>query len=237
MRLLSSVALCLFLFSTTYAQDAVLVFSKTKGYRHKSINVGKPAIMKMGSENKFKVDTTEDASLFTLDNLKKYKTVIFLSTTGDVLDSTQQLAFQQYIRQGGSYVGIHAAADCEYNWPWYNQLCGAYFLAHPKQQNAEVDVVDKKFIATKMLPDVWKRFDEWYSYKNIESGLNVVAKLDEKTYEGGKNGDNHPIAWYREFDGGRTFYTGLGHTDESYSEDLFLQHVLGGIKWAMGRKK
>ncbi len=237
MKILFSVVLSVFCISAAIAEDAILVFSRTKGYRHKSIEAGKVAIVKLGSENKFKVDTTEDAAMFTLDNLKKYKTIIFLSTTGDVLDPTQQTAFEQYIKQGGGYVGVHAAADTEYEWPWYNQLCGAYFLAHPKQQNAEIDVVDKKFIATKMLPDVWKRFDEWYSYKSIESGINVLAKLDEKTYEGGKNGDNHPIAWYREFDGGRTFYTGLGHTDESYKEDLFLQHLLGGIKWTMGRKK
>lgn len=237
MRFLSLLVLGIFFFSAASAQDAVLVFSKTKGYRHKSIEAGKPAIMKLGSENKFRVDTTENAAMFTLDNLKKYKTVVFLSTTGDVLDSVQQIAFQQYIRQGGSFVGIHAAADCEYNWPWYNQLCGAYFLSHPKQQDAEIEVIDKKFIATKMLPDRWKRFDEWYSYKSRSEGITVLAKLDEKTYEGGKNGDNHPIAWYREFDGGRSFYTGLGHTDESYKEDLFLQHMLGGIKWAMGKKR
>lgn len=237
MRLLSLLVSSIFFFSATYAQDAVLVFSKTAGYRHKAIGVGKVAIMKLGNENKFRVDTTEDASVFSLDNLKKYKAVVFLSTTGNVLDSMQQIAFEQYIKQGGGYVGVHAAADTEYNWPWYNQLCGAYFLSHPKQQNAEIEVTDKKFIATKMLPDRWKRFDEWYSYKSIADGINVLAKLDEKTYEGGKNGDNHPIAWYRKFDGGRSFYTGLGHTDESYTEDLFLQHLLGGMKWAMGRRK
>ncbi|GAA4420445.1 hypothetical protein GCM10023187_55710 [Nibrella viscosa] len=193
--------------------------------------------MKLGADNRFRVDTTEDASLFTPEKLRQYKAVIFLSTTGDVLDNTQQTAFEQYIRNGGGYVGIHAAADTEYDWPWYNQLAGAYFLHHPKQQNADIQVVDKKHLSTNMLPDRWKRFDEWYSYKNIIPELHVLAKLDETTYEGGRNGDNHPIAWYREFDGGRSFYTGLGHTDASYSEPLFLQHVLGGIKYAMGRKK
>lgn len=218
------------------AQDALLIFSKTKGYRHASIGAGKRAIMKLGSENGFRTDTTEDASQFTLANLKRYKAVVWLSTTGDVLDSLQQQAFQQYIRQGGGYIGVHAAADTEYGWPWYNQLCGAYFLSHPKQQNADVVVVNKKHPSTKMLPDRWKRFDEWYSYKNIVEGPTVLATLDETTYEGGKNGANHPIAWYRTFDGGRSFYTGGGHTDESYTEPLFLQHLLGGIRWAMGKK-
>lgn len=218
------------------AQDAVLIFSKTKGFRHASIGAGKRAIMKLGNENGFRTDTTEDASQFTLPNLKRYKAVVWLSTTGDVLDSLQQQAFQQYIRQGGGYIGVHAAADTEYGWPWYNQLCGAYFLSHPKQQNADVVVVNKKHPSTKMLPDRWKRFDEWYSYKNIVEGPTVLATLDETTYEGGKNGANHPIAWYRNFDGGRSFYTGGGHTDESYTEPLFLQHLLGGIRWAMGKK-
>ncbi|MEZ0485857.1 ThuA domain-containing protein [Fibrella aquatica] len=222
---------------SSYAQDAVLVFSRTKGYRHASIGAGKVALMKMGQDNKFRVDTTEDASAFTYDNLKKYKAVIFLSTTGNVLDTLQQDAFEKYIKKGGGYVGIHAAADTEYNWPWYNQLCGAYFLSHPKQQNAEVEVIDKKHPSTKGLPDRWKRFDEWYSYKKIVDGPTVLAKLDEKTYTGGANGDNHPIAWYRKFDGGRSFYTGMGHTDEAFVEPLFVEHLLGGIRWTMGKAK
>ena len=220
----------------TFAQDAVLVFSSTKGFRHASIGAGKTALMKMGQANGFRADTTEDARQFTLPNLKKYRAVVFLSTTGNVLDSLQQRAFEQYIRQGGGYVGIHAAADTEYDWPWYNQLCGAYFLSHPKQQNADVVVVNKKHPSTKNLPDRWKRYDEWYNYKDIVSGPTVLATLDETSYEGGKNGNNHPIAWYRSFDGGRSFYTGGGHTDESFSEPLFVDHLLGGIRWAMGKK-
>ena len=215
------------------ALNRVLVFSRTKGYRHGSIPVGKLAIMKLGQENGFAVDTTEDATKFTEANLKKYSAVVWLSTTGDVLDDAQQAAFEQYIQAGGGYAGIHAAADTEYGWPWYNQLAGAWFLNHPKQQNAEIEIVDKNHPSTKMLPDRWKRWDEWYSYKNIGTDLKVLGKLDEKTYEGGKNGDNHPFIWYHDFDGGKAFYTGGGHTDESYADPLFLQHILGGIKSVM----
>ena len=193
--------------------------------------------MKLGITNGFRVDTTEDANAFTAPNLKKYRAVVFLSTTGNVLDSLQQLVFEQYIKQGGGYMGIHAASDTEYDWPWYNQLCGAYFLSHPKQQNADVVIIDKKHPSTKGLPDRWKRFDEWYNYKSIVPGPTVLATLDETTYEGGKNGANHPIAWYRKFDGGRSFYTGMGHTDESYADPLFLDHLLGGLRWTMGRTK
>ena len=215
------------------ALNRVLIFSRTKGYRHASIPVGKLAIMKLGQENGFAVDTTEDATKINETNLKKYSAVIWLSTTGNVLDDAQQAAFERYIQAGGGFVGIHAAADTEYDWPWYNQLVGAWFLSHPKQQNAEIDIIDKNHPATKMLPDVWKRWDEWYSYKSIQPDLKVLGKLDEKTYEGGKNGDNHPFIWYHDFDGGKAFYTGGGHTDESYADPLFLQHLLGGIKSVM----
>ncbi|MFD2936685.1 ThuA domain-containing protein [Spirosoma flavum] len=215
------------------ALNRVLVFSRTKGYRHGSIPAGKVAIMKLGQENGFAVDTTEDATKFTEANLKKYSAVIWLSTTGDVLDDAQQASFERYIQAGGGFVGIHAAADTEYDWPWYNELIGAYFLNHPKQQNAEIDIIDKNHPSTKMLPDRWKRWDEWYSYKSIAKDIKVLGKLDEKTYEGGKNGDNHPFIWHHDFDGGKSFYTGGGHTDESYVDPLFLQHILGGIKSVM----
>ena len=215
------------------ALNRVLVFSRTKGFRHASIPVGKLAIMKLGQENGFAVDTTEDAGKFTEANLKQYSAVIWLSTTGNVLDDAQQAAFERYIQAGGGFAGIHAAADTEYDWPWYNQLVGAYFLHHPKQQNAEIVIVDKSHPSTKMLPDRWKRWDEWYSYKSIIPEMKVLGKLDEKTYEGGRNGDNHPFIWHRDFEGGKSFYTGAGHTDESYSDPLFLQHILGGIKSVM----
>ncbi len=215
---------------------AILVFSKTKGFRHASIPFGKAALMKLGQDNNMVVDTTEDASLITTQNLKKYKAVVFLSTTGDIFDDEQQAAFEKYIRAGNGFVGVHAAADTEYKWPWYNQLVGAYFLSHPKQQDAVIEVHSQDMPFTKMLPDRWKRYDEWYNYKNIVMGLKVVATLDEATYVGGENGLNHPIIWFREFDGGRSFYTVLGHTNESFSEPLFLQHLLGGIQYAVGKK-
>jgi cytochrome c len=215
----------------------ILVFTKTKGYHHESIPDGVAAIQTLGKENGFEVDTTKDASQFTENNLKKYKAVIFLSTTGNVLNGDQQLAFERFIQSGGGYVGIHAAADTEYEWPWYNNLVGAYFQSHPNNPNvrkAIVQVVDTTHVSTKGLPLQWERSDEWYNYRNIYSALKVVAKLDEESYEGGENGDNHPIAWYHDFDGGRAFYTGSGHTKETYSEPLYLKHLLGGIKYAIG---
>jgi glucose/arabinose dehydrogenase/cytochrome c551/c552 len=230
-------AISLFTFSKkekTNTPPKLLVFSKTAGYRHQSIEAGKAALVKLGNEQGYDVDTTENAAYFTDDSLKNYAAVIFLSTTMNILNTPQEVSFKRYIQAGGGFVGIHAAADTEYDWPWYNQLLGAQFLSHPKQQEAVINVVDKNNIATSHLPALWKRWDEWYSYKNISTDIKVLLSLDEKSYEGGKNGDNHPIAWYHEFDGGRAFYTGLGHTDESYVDPFYLKHVLGGIKYAVG---
>jgi type 1 glutamine amidotransferase len=224
--------------SNVFAKQKVLVFSKTKGWHHTSIPAGIKAIMKLGQENNFDVDTTTDATKFTYNNLKQYAAVIWLSTTGDVLNDVQQAEFEKYIQAGGGFVGVHSATDTEYNWPWYGNLVGAYFKSHPKvQQVATLHVVDPNFIATKGLPAEWKRLDEWYNFKWIEEGLHVLITIDEKTYEGGANGDNHPMAWYHSYDGGRAFYTALGHTDESYSDPVYLKHLLGGIEYAMGNAK
>jgi type 1 glutamine amidotransferase len=219
------------------SKPKVLIFCKTAGFHHESIAAGVVAIKKLGAENGFEADSTTDGGKFTVDNLKQYAAVIFLSTTHDVLDDAQQKAFIHYIEAGGGFVGIHAATDCEYNWQWYGNLVGAYFDSHPAQQNAIIDVVDSTSIATKHLPTKWKRFDEWYNFKWIEPNLHILLTIDETSYTGGKNPAYHPMAWYHEYDGGRAFYTELGHTDESYADPLYLQHILGGIKYAMGVAK
>lgn len=226
--------------NSAYARKKkVLVFSKTLGFHHNSIKQGIAAIQKLGSENKFEVDTTTNSTNFNDKNLKQYAAVIFLSTTGDVLNDEQERAFVKYIKSGGGFAGVHSATDCEYSWPWYGNLVGAYFAGHPNQQDATLNVTDRNHISTKHLPKQWKRKDEWYNFRNVAKGLNVLIYTDEKSYDAGKNkmGDSHPIAWYHEYDGGRAFYTGLGHTEESFAEPLFLQHLLGGIKYAMGLKK
>jgi type 1 glutamine amidotransferase len=216
-------------------QKRVLVFSKTAGFRHSSaIAAGKIKIPLLGTQNNFEVDTTENAAMFTPDNLKKYAAVVFLCTTGDVLNDAQQQAFQQYIQSGGGFVGLHSAADTEYDWPWYGELNGAYFKSHPKQQEAVFNIVDADNIATAHLPRVWKRFDELYNFKWIGTDIHVLINIDENSYTGGANGENHPMAWYHDFDGGRAFYTALGHDNKSYDDPLYLQHILGGIKYAMG---
>lgn len=215
----------------------LLVYSKTNGFRHTCIEVGVEALKKLGKENGFTVDATEDSTVFEYKNLKKYGAVMFFQTTGDVLGPEEEKAFQKYIRNGGGFVGVHAATDTEFNWPWFNQLVGAYFESHPKQQQAILKVVDTEFPGTKELPRDWSKWDEWYNFKSTHwDKVRVLIKLDEKTITGGKHGDNHPIAWYHFYDGGRSFYTGLGHTEASYTDELFLKHLLGGIKFAMGMR-
>ena len=224
----------------SFAQNRVLVFSKTAVFRHTSIGVGKNAIAKLGAENGFVVDTTENAAMFNEQNLRRYAAVVFLNTTGDVLDPLQQNAFERYIQAGGGYVGVHAATDTEYDWPWYGKLAGAYFKDHPSTpsnvQHGVYHVHDKTHASTSFLPEPWERTDEFYSFKNMNPDVKVLLTLDEKSYIGGNMGDWHPSAWYHEYDGGRAFYTSLGHTEETYAEPLFLRHLLEGLKWAMNGK-
>lgn len=234
--LLTFIAIVSFSYTAPKKKASILVFSKTAGYRHSAIAEGKAALLKLGRENNLSIDTTEDAAWFTDKKLKKYNAVIFLNTTGNVLNEEQQQAFEKYIQSGKGFVGIHAATDTEYDWPWYAKLVGANFLNHPKTQKAKLVVIDKTHLSTAHLPDTWERTDEWYNFKNINPAMKVIMTIDESSYDGGKNGANHPMAWFMEYDGGKSFYTALGHTPESYSDPLFLQHILGGIKYVTGMK-
>ncbi|MFB9237645.1 ThuA domain-containing protein [Plantactinospora siamensis] len=214
----------------------VLVFSKTAGFRHDSIPAGIQAIRDLGAANNFSVTATEDAAAFTTGNLGRYAAVVFLNTTGDVLDGGQQAAFESYIRGGGGFVGVHSAADTEYDWPFYGQLVGAWFASHPAIQQATVRVEDRAHAATAHLPQAWTRTDEWYNYQtNARSTAHVLASLDESSYSGGSMGGDHPHSWCKTLDGGRSFYTGGGHTIESYADPAFRAHLLGGIRYAAGR--
>jgi glucose/arabinose dehydrogenase/cytochrome c551/c552 len=222
----------------------ILVFSKTAGYHHESIPDGIAALQKLGRQNSFLVDTTSNADWFTQDSLNKYAAVVFLSTTGDVLNHYQEAEFERYIQAGGGFVGIHAAADCEYDWGWYGRLVGGYFLDHPgindtfpNVQEGILQVVDANNNATRHLPKQWKRRDEFYSYKKLNKEVDVLLSIDEKSYHGGHKMGNHPMAWYHDYDGGRAFYTASGHTKESFSEEPFLKHLLAGIQYAIGDNK
>src|SRR5690606_31134434 len=172
---------------------------------------------------------------FHEDTLRKYAAVVFLSTTGDVLNHYQEVAFERYIQAGGGFVGIHAASDTEYDWGWYGRLVGGYFKNHPKPQKARFVVKNRHHPATKELPEEFFYHDELYNFKKLSDNINVLITVDENTYEGGENGEHHPMAWYHDYDGGRSFYTGLGHSETSFSDSLHLKHLLGGIRYAIGK--
>jgi len=213
----------------------VLLFSHTADYRHESIEPAKAAILAMADTSGFAVDTTEDPGYIVEDSLAHYAAVIFLHTTGDILNRAQAVDLQRYIQAGGGFVGIHAASDAEYGWRWYGRMVGGYFNGHPAIQPATLVVADTASPMTGHLPARWSRTDEWYNFMRLAGDLHVLLTIDETSYEGGTNGTPHPMTWYHEFDGGRSWYTALGHTSESWSEPAFLQLVLSGIRYGIGR--
>lgn len=216
----------------------VLVFSRTVAYRHASIEPGIQALREMAEEAGIALTATEDPGVFSDDGLAPYEAVVFLSTSGDVLDEEQQSALEAFVHRGGGFVGIHAAADTEYDWPWYGRLVGAYFDWHPPGiHSATLLVTEPDHPATAELPDPWVREDEWYDLRDMQEGLSILLEIDETTYKTPSEDpapEPRPMAWYREFDGGRTFYTALGHTSASYDEPAFRAHIWGGIQWVLG---
>jgi len=216
-------------------QKQVLIFSETEGFRHNSIETGIQAIQQIGNQLNFKSITSQDSRFFTENDLSDIDLVIFLNTTGDILNMEEQTAFQNYMDNGGNFFGIHAAADTEYNWYWYGDLVGAYFKSHPEVQEATIKVKMPQHITVDHLQDEdWKRTDEWYNFKNIAKGLNVILSLNEESYQGGENGDDHPIAWFQNYHGGGvSIYTGGGHTSEAYTEPDFLEHLSRCIEFAL----
>ncbi|MDX3070914.1 ThuA domain-containing protein [Streptomyces sp. NPDC088354] len=221
------------------AAKRVLVFSRTAGFRHDAIPTGIAALKELGASANITVDSTEEPKQFTTNNLARYDAVVFLSTTGDVLNAEQQQAFENYVKGGGGYMGVHAAADTEYDWPFYGGLVGAYFQGHPQIQKATVRTEDHVHPATAHLDEAgWEHTDELYNYRTNPRGqVHVLATLDETTYQGGTMKGDHPIAWCQTYESGRSFYTGLGHTKESYAEPAFRQHLLGGLRYAVGQAK
>lgn len=212
----------------------LLVFTKTTGFRHASIADAITALTALAAEHDWPLEVTEDATSFNDEDLARFNVVLFASTTGDVLDSAQEAAMERFIAAGNGFVGVHSAADTEYDWAWYGSLVGAYFAAHPAVQPATLHVVHPSHPATAHLPSTWTRTDEWYGFRaQPDPDVHVLLTIDEASYAPGESAMGyHPVAWYRYFGGGRSFYTALGHTSESYREPEFLAHLVGGIRFA-----
>ena len=214
----------------------IIVFSRTADYRHDSIPDGIRAVRALGAEHGFTVTATEDSGVFTAEHLARVAVVMFLNTSGEVLDEAQQRAFEAYVGSGGGFVGVHAAATTGHSWPFYGQLIGAaYFTDHPEVQQATIRVEDHDHPATAHLGATWTRRDEWYNHRcSVRPSARVLLSVDESSYDGGTMGADHPHAWCAEVAGGRSFYTAGGHTAEAYDEPEFRAHLLGAIQWAAG---
>ena len=220
---------------STNGKFGVLVFTETKGFVHgEAIKEGITLITNLGVKNNFNVYQSNLSEDINEENLKKINSVIFLCTTLNVLNETEQVVMQNFIRNGGGYLGIHSAADTEYDWEWYGGLVGGYFKSHPKIQPAKIITSETNHIATKHLEKSWEIEDEWYNYKDFNPEINVLLYLDESSYVGGENGDYHPITWYHEYDGGRSFYTGLGHKASTYYDKRFIKLLKGGLYYVSG---
>lgn len=231
---------------STYAgfaqQFKVMVFSKTDGFHHESINEGVTALKQLANRHSFAIDWQENASVFNDKSLAAYQAVIFLNTTGNILNDEQQVAFEKFIKSGKGFVGIHSASDTEYEWPWYVKMVGMMFKIHPQQQTAYLKVEDANFPGMERFPKKFLWTDEWYEFGERKANdLHFLVSVDEKSYDpAAKWGDNegkgmgnfHPISWYHNYDGGRAFYTALGHIPLTFSDQTFLDHIYGGIYWA-----
>lgn len=241
--LLTTVSAISFAWPLQAQQFKVLLFTKTAGWHHESINEGVDAIRTLGQEHFFEVVWSEDASRWMNDEmLARFDAIIFLNTTGDILTGAQQAAMERFIRSGKGFVGIHSASDTEYDWPWYRRMVGRMFRIHPTIQTARLLVLDRSFPGLEFFPDSSLWTDEWYEFGPEETtGLTYILAVDEKSYAPEANwgsvsgqgmGEFHPIAWYHHYDGGRAFYTALGHLPSKFSDHAFLQHLFGGIYWA-----
>ena len=212
----------------------VLIFTKTNGFRHKSIPESKNQLTKWSEEQNWKITFSEDSTDLRDQILDEVDVLVFLNTSGNILGATEKEALVNYINRGGGFVGVHVASNTEVEWPWFRQLIGAQFKDHPQVQSARM-FVDHSFRHPSVdhLGDSWEIVDEWYNFKeSVLPHVNVILTLDESSYAGKKMNEVHPIAWYHYYEGGRAFYTGLGHTEEIYRDDNFRQHLINAINWA-----
>ena len=233
--------LVLSLFATMVVSQSeninVLVFTKANVFVHESRITGAETIKEMEKTHQFNVVISEDSLIFSDEKLKDFDVIVFMNTSGNVLNNNGKQAFKKFVQNGGGFVGIHGASDTEYDWEWYDDFLGTHFDEHPKVQTAIMDVLVNDAPSTKHLPAKWEWTDEWYNWRHdLNPQIEVLITVDENTYEGGKYGLFHPISWRQEIEGGRCWYTALGHKSELYNDEHFIRHIAGGIEWASGKK-
>jgi uncharacterized protein len=236
---------CLFLFQEAFSQRQfkALLITTTKGWHHEALHYGVVALKQLAQKNEFQLDLFQDPRSFTDKNLQQYQVVIFLHTTGDIFDTSQQKVMERFIRSGKGFVGIHSAADTEYDWEWYTKLVGRMFRIHPPTQTAKLQVLDSSFAGLNGFAGSRLWTDEYYEFgPEKTSGLHYLLGVDETSYSAKTNlgegmGTFHPLAWFHEFEGGRSFYTALGHVPAIFSDPGYLDHLYAGIYWAVTGKK
>ena len=240
-----------FLFTTSVAQEKkqfnALLVTKTAGWHHESINEGVTAIKELATRNFFNVQWHQEGATVTDKYLENFQVIIFLNTTGDIFKADEQKAIEKFIKAGKGFVGIHSASDTEYGWEWYTKLVGRMFKIHPAIQTAKLRLTENKFSGLDQFTDGQFWTDEWYEFSpETTTDLKYILAVDETSYNakvqwGEKKGEGmgsfHPVAWYHDYDGGRSFYTALGHMPAVYSEPAFLNHIYAGIYWAATGKK
>jgi uncharacterized protein len=253
-RILKGAAIAAVMLCSTFslaAEKKVLVYTRNfvtngKGYVHDNIASSVEAVKKLGKENHFTVDVSDDPKVFTDDNLKQYKALIFCNSNNEAFENdAQRDVFKRYIQGGGGFVGIHSASGSERNWPYYTEVLGGKFLRHPKLQKFTVRVADPNHPATKDLPATFEWTDECYFHEKFGKDIHPLLTVDPTKLNDAKKNDpatkalghSLPLAWYHNFDGGRQFYTALGHKKEHYADPNLTKHILGGILWAMGEKQ
>lgn len=212
----------------------ILLFSKTDGFRHASIEPAIEVVRRLGQEYGFEVDATEDSNWFTEERLESYDAVFFLNTSMTLFNDAQRDVFENYIRSGGGYLGTHSAADTEYNWPFYGVLVGAWFKNHPPVQHGEIVVNSYSHPATVVLPPRWSIEDEWYNFRQLPQGVTVLAELDTESIEGSEHPGYHPATWYHSVGEGRAFYTVMGHSESTWNHSHFINQLLGAIRYVTG---
>lgn len=226
--------LLLTVYTTVGAQTIkILAYSKTNGYRHKSIPAAKEALTVLAKENNWEINFTEDSLLFdNYKSLRKYNAIVFVMTTGKIFDSVEAQSFEKYLEKGGGLLTLHTGTDCEQHWDWYMKTIGAQFKNHPKQQQAKFLVVDSTHPATKLLPKDWVVLDELYNFTApVSVDEHPLIEVDETSYTGGTMSGKHPLVWCRQVKKGRLFQSAIGHTDNFYKDPKMLQFIKGAVLW------
>lgn len=237
---------CFVIMGSVRSQDSgknVLIYTKNgEGFVHDNISKSVVALKKICDDLGINYVVSDDPSVYNTDFDKEFDAVIFSNTNNEAFDSDEQRKiFQKFIQNGGGFVGIHSACGSERDWPWFSAMIGAKFVRHPAFQLFDIKVLTKEHPSTSFLPDIWSWADECYFMNQINPDINVLLAADLTTiddpemeqYPGDTFGDLFPLAWYHEYDGGREFFTALGHDKKHYKDENLIQHIRGGIIWVL----